>query len=168
VQGITIPGQNPAPPGITYLNTTITNGSSAVVDGAKRDRLVWPGDYVSLFAIPLRLEAHDILNQAVAFPAIAVSTYDLISVSNGLDSLFAEQTVSGQLPYAGFPFPTPPTTLSFTYHLYSLIAVSNHFLWSGDVAYLQGKWEGWKRAMAWSLGTIDETGLMNVTSSAVY
>ncbi|KAF8492516.1 Six-hairpin glycosidase-like protein [Gautieria morchelliformis] len=148
VQDITIPGQSPAPPGITYLNTTITNGSSAVVDGAKRDRLVWPGDY------------------AVAFPAIAVSTYDLISVSNGLDSLFAEQTVSGQLPYAGFPFPTPPAMFSFTYHMYSLIAVSNHFLWSGDVAYLQGKWEGWKRAMTWSLGTIDETGLMNVTSSA--
>ncbi|KAF8583301.1 glycoside hydrolase family 78 protein [Ramaria rubella] len=146
--GITVPGQSSAPPGITYLNTTLTNGTSTVVDGAKRDRLVWPGDY------------------SVAFPAIAVSTYDLISIANGLDSLFAEQTLAGQLPYAGFPFPTPPGEFSFTYHLYSLIAVSNHFLWSGDIGYLQGKWDGWKRAMTWSLGTIDETGLMNVTSSA--
>lgn len=111
---------------------------------------------------------HAHLIQSVAFPAIAVSTYDLISIANGLDSLFAEQNNAGQLPYAGFPFPTPPSTFSFTYHLYSLIAVSNHFLWSGDIQYLQGKWEGWKRGMAWSLGTIDETGLMNVTSSAVH
>lgn len=26
-----------------YYNTTITNGSSTLVDGAKRDRLVWAG-----------------------------------------------------------------------------------------------------------------------------
>jgi hypothetical protein len=50
--------------------------------------------------------------------------------------------------------------------LYSLIAVANYFKFSGDVEYLQGKWDGWKRAMAWSLGTIDETGLMLVTSPA--
>jgi len=60
----------------------------------------------------------------------------------------------------------PPGTFSFTYHLYSLIAVANHFKFSGDLEFLQGKWDGWKRAMAWSLGTIDDTGLMLVTSSA--
>jgi hypothetical protein len=26
-----------------YYNTTITNGTSSLVDGAKRDRLVWAG-----------------------------------------------------------------------------------------------------------------------------
>lgn len=103
----------------------------------------------------------------MAFPAIAISTYDLISIANGLDSLFAEQTPAGQLPYAGFPFATPPGTFSFTYHMYTLIDVYNYYLWSGDLDYLEGKWDGWKRGMAWSLGTVDQTGLMNVTSSAV-
>ena len=46
--GIVPPGESTAPPGVSYLNTTLTNGTSTVVDGAKRDRLVWPGDYVSL------------------------------------------------------------------------------------------------------------------------
>ncbi|GJJ14884.1 hypothetical protein Clacol_009153 [Clathrus columnatus] len=146
--GIVPPGESAAPPGITFLNTTITKGTSAVVDGAKRDRLVWPGDFT------------------VAFPAIAVSTYDLISIANGLDSLFAEQTPAGQLPYAGFPYPTPPGSFSFTYHMYSLMDVYNYYLWSGDLEYLKGKWDGWKKGAAWSLGTVDQTGLMNVTSSA--
>lgn len=105
--------------------------------------------------------------QVVAFPAIVVSTYDLISIANGLDSLFAEQTPAGQLPYAGFPFSTPPGTFSFTYHMHTLIDVFNYYLWSGDLEYLKGKWDGWKRGMAWSLGTVDQTGLMNVTSSSV-
>ena len=107
------------------------------------------------------------MTKSVAFPAIAVSTYDLISIANGLDSLFLAQNAAGQLPYAGFPFPSPQGTFSFTYHMYNLVAVANHYLWSGDIEYLRGKWDGWKRGIAWSLGTIDETGLMNVTSSAV-
>lgn len=31
--------------------------------------------------------------------------------------------------------------------------------------YLQGKWDDWKFAMNYSLSTIDDSGLMNVTSS---
>jgi hypothetical protein len=72
-----------------WNNFTITNGSSALVDGAKRDRLVWAGD------------------MSIAVPAITVATYDLISIENSLDSLFNVQNQStGQLPYAGIPFPS--------------------------------------------------------------
>lgn len=38
----TQPG-NSTPPTTWYYNYTITNGTSALVDGAKRDRLVWAG-----------------------------------------------------------------------------------------------------------------------------
>lgn len=88
-------------PNTWYNNFTIANGSSVLTDGAKRDRLVWAGD------------------MAIAVPALAVSTYDLISVENALDSLFNVQNQStGQLPYAGVPF---PNIYSATYHLYTLI-----------------------------------------------
>ena len=56
-----------------------------LVDAAKRDRLVWSGDML------------------ISLPTVAVTTYDLISTRNGLDSLFALQYPSGQFPYAGFP-----------------------------------------------------------------
>jgi hypothetical protein len=67
-------------------------------------------------------------DMAIAVPSIAVSTYDILSVENSLNSLFAVQNTStGQLPYAGKPF---PQILSFTYHLYTLIGVADHYLYT--------------------------------------
>ncbi|KAF1968819.1 Six-hairpin glycosidase [Bimuria novae-zelandiae CBS 107.79] len=127
-----------------YYNYTITNGSSALTDGAKRDRLVWAGD------------------MAIAVPGVVASTNDVISIENSLNSLFDVQNSStGQLPYAGRPF---PQVLSFTYHLYTLIGVTDHYLYTGNLSYAASLWPQWKLAMNFSLGYIDESGLMNVTS----
>ncbi|KAK3703778.1 hypothetical protein LTR37_014224 [Vermiconidia calcicola] len=129
-----------------YNNFTITNGSSALVDGAKRDRIVWPGD------------------MAIAVPTLTVSTYDLVTVVNSLDSLFdLQNSTTGELPYAGRPF---PLFYSATYHLYSLIGVADYYLYSGDIGYLQGKWSQWKAGLNYSLSFIDNSGMMNVTSPA--
>lgn len=136
---------NQAPLQTWYSNTTITNGSSALVDGAKRDRLVWPGD------------------MSIAVPAIALSTYDLVTIANSLDSLYLLQNkTTGLLPYAGVPFPL--STWSATYHLYSLIGVADYYLYSGNLTYVADKWDQWKFGLNFSLGFIDSSGLMNVTS----
>ncbi|KAI0470049.1 Six-hairpin glycosidase [Xylariaceae sp. FL0804] len=133
-------------PNTWWSNTTITNGTSTLVDGAKRDRLVWAGD------------------MAIAMPVIAVTTYDLVSVENALDSLFNLQNKSsGQMPYAGVGF---FLTYSATYHLYTLIGIADHYLYSGDMDYLRGKWEDWKLGLEFSLAFIDDSGMMNVTSSS--
>ncbi|KAF2724921.1 glycoside hydrolase family 78 protein [Polychaeton citri CBS 116435] len=131
------------PPQTWYNNYTIANGSSVLVDGAKRDRLVWPGD------------------MAIAVPSIFVSYNDLPTIANSLDSLFARQLPNGTLPYAGFPF---PMVYSATYHLYNLIGVADYYVYSGDLDYVRNKWDAWKRGLNFSLGFIDESGLMNVTS----
>ncbi|KAL6709102.1 hypothetical protein ACN47E_001918 [Coniothyrium glycines] len=129
-----------------YYNTTITNGTSALVDGAKRDRLVWAGD------------------MAIAVPGVVVSTNDVVSIETSLNSLFDVQNSStGQLPYAGRPF---PLILSFTYHLYTLIGVADHYLYTGDIDYLSSLWDKYKLALAFSLSFIDDSGLANVTSPA--
>ena len=131
-------------PDTWWNNFTVTNGSSCLVDGAKRDRLVWAGD------------------MSIAVPSIAVSTYDLISVQNSLNSLFDQQNrSSGQLPYAGIPF---PSIYSATYHLYTLIGIADYYLWSSDLSYLQSKWDQWKLGLEFSLSFIDNSGMMNVTS----
>ncbi|KAI1796973.1 Six-hairpin glycosidase [Ganoderma leucocontextum] len=129
-----------------WLNTTITNGTSTLTDGGKRDRLVWSGD------------------MAIAVPGIAVTTFDLISIRNALDSLFNLQNANGQLPYAGYPFNTL-AIVSFTYHLYALIGVGNFYHWSGDQSYLDDKWSQWKAGMEWAVVEIDDTGLANVTDA---
>ncbi|RDW88106.1 six-hairpin glycosidase-2 [Coleophoma cylindrospora] len=131
-----------------YNNATIANGSSVITDGGKRDREIWPGD------------------MSVAVPSIFVSTNDLDSVKNSLNSLLSLQNATtGMLPYAGIPF-SDLGVVSFTYHLYSLIGISYYYQYTGDVAYLQSVWPNFTKGLGWSLGFIDSTGLMNVTSSA--
>ncbi|PWY86944.1 bacterial alpha-L-rhamnosidase domain protein [Aspergillus heteromorphus CBS 117.55] len=128
-----------------WLNYTITNGSSTLVDGAKRDRLVWPGD------------------MSIALESVAVSTADLDSIRTALESLFALQKANGRLAYAGKPF---YDIVSFTYHLHSLIGASSLFQYTGDLAWLSRYWEQYKRGVQWALTSVDDTGLANITASA--
>ncbi|KAF7871734.1 hypothetical protein EAF04_003841 [Stromatinia cepivora] len=127
-----------------WYNYTIANGTSVLTDGAKRDRLVWPGDI------------------AISGPSVFVSTNDMISIKNSLDSLLVHQNSSGALPYAGSPLATYVSTWSFTYHLHSLIDIHDYYLFTGDVDYLQEHWGQFKLGMNYSLSFIDETKMANV------
>ncbi|PSS02132.1 alpha-L-rhamnosidase [Coniella lustricola] len=131
-----------------YYNYTITNGSSCLVDGAKRDTLVWPGDMF------------------ISGPSIAYSTYDMDAIKNSLESLLLLQTSAGLLPYVGVPFFTIINAVSFTYHLHTLIGMYNYYHYTGDEAWITQYWDQFKLGVGWSLSNIDGTGLMDVTSSA--
>ncbi|CAG8045141.1 unnamed protein product [Penicillium nalgiovense] len=128
-----------------WNNYTITNGSSTITDGAKRDRLVWPGD------------------MSIALESIAVSTGDLYSVRTALESLFTLQKSNGQLPYAGKGF---FASVSYTYHLHSLIGASFLYRFSGDKNWLSNHWSQYKRGLEWAISSVDETGLANITASS--
>ncbi|POS80562.1 hypothetical protein DHEL01_v201024 [Diaporthe helianthi] len=129
-----------------YYNYTITNGTSALVDGAKRDTLVWPGDLV------------------ISGPTVAYSTSALDAIKNSVESLFVLQTPEGILPFVGVPFYAVINQISFTYHLHTLIGVYNYYWYTGDQAWLQTYWEQFKRGLGWSLSNVDSSGLMNVTA----
>lgn len=112
-----------------YNNYTITKGSSALVDGAKRDRIVWAGGKPPS-SVQFALICTELLFQdmAIAVPGVVVSTNDVVSIENSLSSLFdLQDDRTGQLPYAGNPF---PLVLSFTYHLYTLVGVADHYLYT--------------------------------------
>lgn len=75
------------------------NGSTIIVDGAKRDRAVWPGD------------------MGVAVPAAFYSIGEIESVKNALQVMYDHQNSDGSLPEAGPPllqqnsdseYPRPP------------------------------------------------------------
>jgi hypothetical protein len=128
-----------------YFNYTISNGTSVLTDGAKRDRLVWPGD------------------MAISIPTVFVSTNDMQTIRNSLDSLYVLQMSDGMLPYAGVPV---PSTTSWTYHLHNLIGAYDYYTYTGDMDYLSTIWDQWKLGVQWSLSSIDSSGLMEVGSSA--
>ena len=127
-----------------WLNNGVSgSGTTILVDGAKRDRWVWPGDL------------------GISGLTAYVSTGDTLSVTNDLNTLFAKQNSAGALPYAG-----PPGDIgdifSDTYHLWTLIAVSDYYLYSGDRSWVISHWPQIKKAVAFSTAKIGADGLLSV------
>ncbi|KAK3325690.1 Six-hairpin glycosidase-like protein [Apodospora peruviana] len=138
---------NHSPVGSWYSNFTIANGSSVTTDGAKRDRVVWPGDMY------------------MAVPGIAVSTYDMVSVRNALDTLYHHQYGDGSLPYAGPPMGFQGE-FSDTYHLHTLLGTFNYFLYTEDVDWLRMRWTAYLAALEVSIAKVDTMDLLHVSSVA--
>ncbi|KAL0944124.1 alpha-l-rhamnosidase a [Colletotrichum truncatum] len=138
---------NESPTGSWYSNFTIANGSAVTTDGAKRDRVVWPGDMY------------------IAVPGIAVSTYDMLAVRNALDVLYDHQYPDGSLPYAGPPLGYRGE-FSDTYHLHTLLGTYNYVMYSGDIDWLGKRWPAYLKALNVSIDKVDHTGLLHVTSGA--
>ncbi|KAH9943643.1 Six-hairpin glycosidase [Amylocystis lapponica] len=124
-------------------NATLGVAGPIIVDGAKRDRAVWPGD------------------MGIAVPTQFVSTNDLISTKNALSAMFSGiNSQTGALPESGPPLSQQG---SDTYHAWTLIGTYNYFLYSGDVAWVQDVWNNYTKAVQFLEGKVDESGLLNVT-----
>ncbi|KAI0334220.1 Six-hairpin glycosidase [Cubamyces sp. BRFM 1775] len=124
-------------------NATLGVAGPIIVDGAKRDRAVWPGD------------------MGIAVPTQFVSTNDLLPTRNALSTMFAAiDPLTGALPESG-----PPLSQlgSDTYHAWTLIGTHNYYLYSGDDAWLQNVWANYTKAVGFLEGKVDSSGLMNVT-----
>ncbi|RAR13132.1 glycoside hydrolase family 78 protein [Stemphylium lycopersici] len=125
-------------------NGTLGPGSSIIVDGAKRDRAVWPGD------------------MGIAVPSSFVSTGDLESVKNALQVMFDYQNKDGSFPEAGPPLLQQN---SDTYHMWTMIGTYNYMLYTGDAAFVEQNWAAYTKGMEYIYGKVDETGLLNQTGT---
>ena len=126
-------------------NATLGPGNSIIVDGAKRDRAVWPGD------------------MGIAVPSAFVSTGDLESVRNALQVMYDYQnTTTGAFDESGPPLSQKN---SDTYHMWTMIGSYNYVLYTNDTAWLTPLWEKYQHAMQYVVDKIDESGLMNVTGT---
>lgn len=126
--------------GWAYNSSTGVAGP-VLMDGAKRDRAVWPGD-------------HGISGQT-AF--LAFGDVGLEAFNNSLETMFYYQNVSGRFPYAG------PSTRSFnsgkesdTYHAWNLIAIYHYAVFTGDEAWVDRHWDNITNAVGYILNGIDE------------
>lgn len=63
---------------------------------------------------------------------------------------------------------TPPINFygSDTYHLITMIATHDYVLYSNDMDFLARNENGYKKAMSFITGKIDDTGLLNVTGAS--
>jgi hypothetical protein len=133
------------PPASGWDNSaTVGVGKSVLVDGAKRDRTVWPGDL------------------GVAVPTSYVSTDDMVSVRNALDTLYDKQQVTGELPFAG---PEVNFYGSDTYHMWTLVGTANYYTYTDDKAWLRKHFSQYRAGVRFILDKVDAQGLLSVTGT---
>ena len=125
-------------------NGTLSNGTTVIVDGAKRDRAVWPGD------------------MGIAVPSTLFSLgNDLDSVKNALQTMYDHQNSDGSFPEAGPPLLQQG---SDTYHCWTMIGTYNYMLFTNDTAFLQENWARYQFAMGYIYSKVlQPLGLMNST-----
>ncbi|KAF9444839.1 glycoside hydrolase family 78 protein [Macrolepiota fuliginosa MF-IS2] len=113
-----------------------------LVDAAKRDRNIWPGD--------MGISSHTEL----------VALNDILPSKNSLLVMFSTQDpVTGSLQYSGPPINAKG---SDTYIAWSLVGTHNVWLYTGDIDFVRTVWVNYTRAIAFLESQVDETGLMNV------
>lgn len=125
-------------PGWAYNSSTGVAGP-VLMDGAKRDRAVWPGD-------------HGISGQT-AF--LSLGDVGLEAFNNSLETMFYYQNESGRFPYAG------PSTRSFnsgkesdTYHAWNLIAIYHYAIFTGDQDWVERHWDNITNGVGYILNGI--------------
>jgi hypothetical protein len=134
------------PPANGWDNSaTVGAGDEILVDGAKRDRTVWPGDL------------------GVSVPTEFASLGDVTPTRNALTTLYDHQSASGQLPFAG---PQVNFYGSDTYHLWTLIGTASYYQYSHDGAWLGTEWANYLRAMDYILAQVGADGLLSVRGTA--
>jgi hypothetical protein len=125
-------------------NGTLGPGDTIIVDGAKRDRAVWPGD------------------MGIAVPSSFVSIGDLDSVRNALQVMYDYQNPDGSFPEAGPPLLQQN---SDTYHMWTMIGTYNYMLYTSDATFVRKNWQKYLKAMDFIYGKVDESGLLNQTGT---
>jgi Bacterial alpha-L-rhamnosidase 6 hairpin glycosidase domain len=141
-------GRIPPAPASNWDNTAAVGeaGKVVLVDGAKRDRTVWPGDMV------------------ISLPTGYAALHDTEAAKNALVTLFNHQQGDGHLQWCG-----PPWNLDFgsdTYHLWTLYGTYLGYVYSGDKPWLDSVWAQYKTGIAYITNKIDANGLLNVTGTA--
>jgi hypothetical protein len=131
------------PPSSEWDNSAIVGvGNSVLVDGAKRDRTVWPGDL------------------GIAVPTAYASMNELEATRNALSTMYNAQDSNGEIPWSG---PVFNLKGSDTYHTWTLFGTSLYYTYSADRAWLDSVWSNYTRGMQFIIAKIGPSNLLNVT-----
>ncbi|HCT76316.1 MAG TPA: alpha-L-rhamnosidase [Micromonosporaceae bacterium] len=132
----------PPPSQLWNNSATVGVGQSVMVDGAKRDRTIWPADL------------------GIATPSAYAYDGETVSTRNALTTMLQAQSSAGEIPWSGPPF---NLTGSDTYHLWTLLMSSTYYSYTGDTAWLNSVWPRFRLAMDFITAKINGNNLLNVT-----
>ncbi|OGM51017.1 hypothetical protein ABOM_000071 [Aspergillus bombycis] len=138
---------------------TQANQESLCLDGPKRDRLVWLGDFIHTARI------------------LGVSTSRIDHARGTLQYLLDSQIEDGELaisPNIGYNMKASPDAFAPTgsyylsdYQLLGLISFHDFVQWSGDLSWANQTWPKWQKQIDWIIGKVNHTtGLISFNAGA--
>ncbi|OOO13709.1 alpha-L-rhamnosidase [Aspergillus oryzae] len=138
---------------------TQANQESLCLDGPKRDRLVWLGDFVHTARI------------------LGVSTSRIDHARGTLQYLLDSQIDDGELaisPNIGYDIKASPNAFAPTgsyylndYQLLGLISFHDFVQWSGELSWANVTWPKWQKQVDWIIGKVNNnTGLITFNAGA--
>lgn len=137
---------------------TQSNIASVCLDGAKRDRLVWMGDfYHTSRIIPVSTSRTDLSVGTLQFLLDTQLPDGELSISPGM----------GYDPFQAYHsfYPSGVAGLQ-DYQILGLLAFANHVSATNDVAWASETWPSWQRQVNWLLSKINSTdGLIYLNSA---
>ncbi|RAQ42113.1 hypothetical protein AFGD_000829 [Aspergillus flavus] len=138
---------------------TQANQESLCLDGPKRDRLVWLGDFVHTARI------------------LGVSTSRIDHARGTLQYLLDSQIDDGELaisPNIGYDIKASPNAFAPSgsyylndYQLLGLISFHDFVQWSGELSWANVTWPKWQKQVDWIIGKVNNnTGLITFNAGA--
>ncbi|KAE8345118.1 hypothetical protein BDV24DRAFT_148538 [Aspergillus arachidicola] len=138
---------------------TQANQESLCLDGPKRDRLVWLGDFVHTARI------------------LGVSTSRIDHARGTLQYVLDSQIDDGELaisPNIGYDMKASPNAFAPTgsyylndYQLLGLISFHDFVQWSGELSWANATWPKWQKQIDWIIGKVNKTtGLISFNAGA--
>jgi Bacterial alpha-L-rhamnosidase 6 hairpin glycosidase domain/Bacterial alpha-L-rhamnosidase C-terminal domain len=139
----------PAAPGEVQNNAKIAQGTTAIVDGAKRDRMDWVGD------------------QSVEDPVAYMTTDDTRSVYNSFAFMGKGAAADGQVP--GIFLPGSGYNDGWgEYAAWWVQEFWNYYLYTGSTSFLTQWFPTVEKDMAWFQSQVDSNGLVNTGSGGTW
>ena len=148
----------PPTPGPLVNNATIASGPTAVVDGAKRDRLDWGGDQ-SVEDSTLLLSNPG--SHASSDPTVPTGG-GALAAQDSFAFLASHAFSNGEIPGV---YLTKTLGFQQSWGVYSLLEVLNYYeiyLYTGDRAFLDRFWPAIQADLAWARGLVGSDGLVSM------
>jgi hypothetical protein len=132
-----------------------------ILDGAKRDRLVWSGDHLIS-----DLTDYYASNPAYSRDSIALFLAHPASTAGQLAPATGSLSRPGPLPGVCSPNPHRDAcdTWSATYSMVVMAALYNYYLYTGDLAFVRRHWQAVVRQMQWDAQQVGPDGLFAVNA----
>ncbi|KAH8600977.1 alpha-L-rhamnosidase [Bisporella sp. PMI_857] len=133
---------------------TQANLESVCLDGPKRDRLVWLGDFYHTVRI---------VSASTSRNDISKGTFDFFLISQLPNGQFNIDPPMGYDPSIVEPFAPTGSYLLSDYQILGLSALYSYIRLTNDLDFVRGTWSGWQLQMDWLISQISpDDGLIHV------